>query len=142
MGTNFVNPLARTTMPRLHEGSGLRSQRDADAVPRVWQKTLTVAQQLGRLCQEVEQLQRELNRLRKRSSGSRTASAAATGMVFRGWWTNVATYNSQNVVFRTADGGSAGTYIAIADSIPPGTTPETGAPYWAALPYPPPGVWG
>ena len=64
------------------------------------------------------------------------------GMVFRGLWHNAVAYQSQNVVFRTASGGSAGVYIALLDNIPTGTAPETGAPYWAAFPYPPPGVWG
>ena len=77
------------------------------------------------------------------TSSRTTAPTASSGMVFRGLWSNaVSDYVSQNVVFRTPSGGSAGVYIALLDSVPSGTAPETGAPYWAAFPYPPPGVWG
>lgn len=64
------------------------------------------------------------------------------GMVFLGGWSSAVEYNSQEVVFYTPSGGSAGAYIGIADSIPIGTTPDTGSPWWCAWPYPPPGVWG
>jgi len=117
--------------------------RDGDAVPKLWQKHASSEQQLFRVSQAVEQLQRQLNRLRMRGgSGDAAPSDPATGMVFRGWWSNVASYNSQEVVFRTPSGGSSGVYIAVADNIPQGTLPEVGAPHWAAFPYPPPGVWG
>lgn len=143
MGTSFTNPIARKTMPRHHEASSQRSLRDSDATPRVWQKSLTMAQQMVRLCQEVEQIQRELNRLRLRKGVASGGTAAPrAGMIFRGLWHNaVDNYTAQDVVFRTPSGGSAGVYIALGN-VPTGTTPETGAPYWAAFPYPPPGVWG
>ena len=76
-----------------------------------------------------------------RASGGGGSSAAA-GMVFRGLWHGAALYMAQDVVFRTPSGGSAGVYIALLDNVPLDTAPETGAPYWAAFPYPPPGVWG
>ena len=142
MGTNFVNPISRGTQPRFHESSQLRSPRDSDSLHKGWKKNAQSTEQVYRLSQAVEQIQRELNRLRLRGGGTAgKKGATATGMVFRGWWSNVATYGEQEVVFRTPSGGSAGTYIALA-SVPAGTLPETGAPYWAAFPYPPPGVWG
>lgn len=143
MGTSFTNPLARTAPVKLREGSELRSPRDSDSVPRVWQKGMSIAQQIARVCQEVEQLQRELNRLRMRKGGPGAAAPAAqAGMVFRGLWSATEVYQSQHVVFRTPTGGSAGVYIALLNNIPMGQQPEIGAPYWAAFPYPPPGVWG
>jgi hypothetical protein len=65
-----ANPLPRIGLPRLHEGSGLRSGRDSDVTAKLWQKVLPVDQQLYRACQAIEELQRQLNRLRRRSGGS------------------------------------------------------------------------
>jgi hypothetical protein len=72
---NFNNPIPRTGLPSFQEGSRLRSPRDGDAVPRVWQKTSTASQQLYRTAQAVEQLQRQLNRLRKRKGGDSEGEA-------------------------------------------------------------------
>lgn len=73
----------------------------------------------------------------------KTAGGVATsGMVFRGGYNPAESYNSQEVVFYTPSGGSAGAYIGLLDDIPTGTIPDTGEPYWCAWPYPPPGVWG
>lgn len=64
------------------------------------------------------------------------------GMVFRGEWDDATgDYVTQNVVIFTPDGGQAGAYVAVQD-VPVNTPPDTGAPYWVAWPYPPPGVWG
>lgn len=69
-------------------------------------------------------------------------AAAVSGMIFRGLWSNVASYSAQHVVFRTPTGGAAGAYVGLEDNIPVGTLPESGAPWWSSWPYPPPGVWG
>jgi hypothetical protein len=144
MGTSFTNPIGRVSRQLYHESSRLRSPRDSDVVQRAWRKNSTLELQVAKACQAIEQIQRELNRLRRRIGAADVSpSTPGTGMIFRGIW-NIATddYVSQNVVFRTPDGGSAGTYIGLLDNIPTGTAPETGAPWWAAFPYPPPGVWG
>jgi hypothetical protein len=62
----FNNPIPRSGLPKFHESSRLRSPRDADAVPRLWQRSRTVTEQLFRTTQAVEQVQRQLNRLRRR----------------------------------------------------------------------------
>lgn len=62
----FNNPIPRSGLPKLHEASPQRSFRDSDAVPRLWQKGRTSTEQLYKTCQAVEQLQRQLNRLRLR----------------------------------------------------------------------------
>jgi len=144
MGTSFANPVGRGHREKLHESSRLRSGRDSDVVPRIWQKGQAAENQIFRLAQAVEQLQRELNRLRRRggSTDAAPATTPSTGMQFRGTWVDTYLYNYQDVVFRTPDGGSSGTYIAVSDNVPMGTPPEGGAPYWANFPYPPPGVWG
>ena len=66
---NFTNPIPRTGLPHFSESSKLRSPRDSDAVPRVWQKALTEKNQTYRNSQAIEQIQRQLNRLRKRKGG-------------------------------------------------------------------------
>ena len=143
MGISFTNPHVRKLMPTYSEASGQRSLRDSDATPRIWQKSLTMDQQIVRLCIEVEQLQRELGRLRiRKGAATSTPTVASTGMVFRGQWSNVVVYDAQNLVFRTPPGGSAGAYIAVLNTIPAGTLPEQGEPWWAAVPYPPAGMWG
>lgn len=68
MGTSFTNPIGRELRPRYNESSRLRSPRDSDVVPRIWQKSATVEQQLFRISQATEQVQRQLNRLRTRRS--------------------------------------------------------------------------
>ena len=71
-----------------------------------------------------------------------TGANPTSGMVFKGLWNNTLTYDSQNVVFYAPAGGSSGAYIAMEDSIPPGTAPDSGGIYWSAWPYPPAGMWG
>lgn len=142
MGTSFSNPIGRGNRSRYHESSRLRSPRDSDVVPKIWQKGVKVEDQLFRVAQACEQLQRQLNRLRMRKGGEEGQSEPVSGMVFKGEWVNTTVYDSQNVVFRTPIGGSRGAYIALADNIPAGTMPESGAPWWAAWPYPPSGLWG
>jgi hypothetical protein len=55
---------------------------------------------------------------------------------FRGEWVDQA-YEEQEIVIR----GILGTFVAVS-AVPAGTPPETGAPYWVALVWPSPGVWG
>jgi len=57
-------------------------------------------------------------------------------MTYKGEWTAGGTYAVQNIVTR----GVLGEFIAV-QAPPAGTAPETGAPYWHAWQYPPPGVW-
>lgn len=128
----FNNPIPRTGLPKFHESSPQRSLRDGDSVARIWQKARPLEQNGQRLANAVELLQRQFDRLRRRS-GSGEATA---GMTHRGEWDAALLYSPQNVVTR----GSLGEFIALA--MPPiGTAPETGAPYWHAWSYPPPGVW-
>ena len=70
MGTNFVNPISRGKPPFFHESSMLRSGRDSDSVQKAWKKNAAASNQTFRLSQSVEQVQRELNRLRLRGRGS------------------------------------------------------------------------
>ena len=64
-------------------------------------------------------------------------SGGGTGqMTYKGEWSAGGTYAVQNIVTR----GVLGEFIAV-QAPPAGTAPETGAPYWHAWQYPPPGVW-
>lgn len=127
----FNNPIPRTGLPRFHESSKLRPLRDSDSVARIWQKTEPLEKNGRRLANAVELLQRQFDRLRRRS-----AAESQQGMVYRGEWSALGSYNPQNLVTR----GVLGEFICLTQP-PVGTTPETGAPYWHALAGPPPGNW-
>lgn len=141
MGTNFVNPIARNTQPRHHESSRLRVARDSDSLHRAWKKEAQVGDQVYRLTQAVEQIQRELNRLRLRRSGDEIRkTGAASGDWFLGEWNTGLTVLAQQVVTFTPSGGQAGTYVCILDA-PVGEQPDTGTDYYTLLPNAPAGVW-
>lgn len=63
---SFILPTRRLTPPRFNESSTLRSPRDYDASPRLWQKNATINQQTEGLAQAVIQMKAELNRIRRR----------------------------------------------------------------------------
>ncbi len=138
MGTSFTNPIPRGRPTRFHESSQLRSQRDSDVVPRIWQKAASVGQNNERLAQAVEQLQREFNRLRRRK-GSEEASSPVNDW-FLGEWNDTMVVLRQQAVTFTPSGGQAGTYVCIQDA--PVATDPSDATYYTLLPYPAPGVWG
>lgn len=127
----FTNPMPRGPMVRTSASSPLRSARDVDSPLRLWQKTGEEGTQVAALQENVRQIQRQLDRLRKRGSGDE-----ATGMTYIGEWSAAVTYAAQNVVTR----GSLGEFICLQPP-PLATTPETGSPYWHALAQPPPGNW-
>lgn len=63
---NFNNPLPRTGLADFNEASRLRSPRDSDAVPRLWQKSKNDQQNLRAIGEATERTIRELQRLRRR----------------------------------------------------------------------------
>ena len=68
-----INPIPQKLAPRFREVSPLRSPRDSDATPRIHYKTADNTKQISQLVQCVQQLQREINRLRRR--GTTTSNA-------------------------------------------------------------------
>ena len=66
---NFNNPIPRATQPRFHEGSGLRSVRDSDALAVQWKKERTVSGQSADYGNALARIQRELIKLRRRQLG-------------------------------------------------------------------------
>jgi hypothetical protein len=129
---NFSNPIPRGPLVRSYVSSPLRSPRDADSPAKQWQKTHSAGEQIAALQENVRQLQRQFDRLRKRGSGE----DAGTGMTYMGEWSASVSYTEQNVVTR----GALGEFICI--QAISGTAPETGAPYWHGWVHPFPGVWG
>lgn len=73
----FNNPIPRSGLPRYNEASQLRSPRDSDANARLWHKDKQVGAQLDSLVKNVQQVQRQLDRLRRRagSGGEPVAEA-------------------------------------------------------------------
>lgn len=134
MANTFPNPMIRGVRKRPHEASRLRSPRDIDAVPRVWQQSSTLEQNVFRMSQAIEQLQRQIFRLRLRKTGEESVPEEA-GDWFMGEWDNTVEYSAQQAVEYTPTGGQAGIYVSLTD-VPTGTAPDTGAPYWYAWPTP------
>jgi len=138
MGTNFVNPIGRNTQPRYNESSKLRVARDRDSLHQQWKKNTQSTEQIYRLSQAVEQIQRELNRLRLRKGGEEGRRGAANDW-FLGEWNDTMVVLRQQAVTFTPSGGQAGTYVCILDA--PVATDPSDATYYTLLPYPAPGVW-
>lgn len=139
---SFTNPIARLTkQARFYESSALRSPRDSDSVTRAHIKTATTGRQLEKTMQAVEQIQRQLNRLRRKGQGDigKPAEAGTGGMEYKGEWSAALSYTAQQVVTR----GALGEFICVQDvsGADIGTEPETGAPFWHSWVNPPPGVW-
>lgn len=63
---NFNNPIPRSGLPRFHESSRLRSPRDSDATQRLWQKHRDAGKQAQANSLAIENLQRQIARLRRR----------------------------------------------------------------------------
>lgn len=130
---NFTNPIPRGPFVKTFASSPLRSHRDQDSPVKQWQKTGSTGEQVAALQENVKQLQRQFDRLRKRGGGG----DEATGMTYLGEWSASTTYSEQNLVTR----GALGEFVCL-QAPPVGTAPETGSPYWHGLVHPFPGVWG
>jgi len=113
--------------------SPLRSPRDQDSPVKQWQKAGSTGEQVLALQENVKQLQRQFDRLRRRGAGDE--AEATTGMTYKGEWNASTVYVAQNLVTR----GALGEFICILDA-PAATTPESGAPYWHGL-VTPLGMW-
>jgi len=119
---------------RTWPSSPLRSPRDADSPVKQWQKAGSTGEQVLALQENVKQLQRQFDRLRRRGAGD--DAEATTGMTYKGEWAADVEYVAQNVVTR----GALGEFICLqAISV---VAPETGAPYWHGWVHPFPGIWG
>ncbi len=130
-------PTASTRQPHYFEGSRLRSLRDRDAVSRAWILNRTTAHRNNSDSNQQFFANQKLARLRRRIVGGGTTSTS--GLVFKGEY-NGGAYAANSMVVFTPDGGAAGTYIST-KAVPAGVSPDTGNPYWIALPFPPAGVW-
>jgi len=59
------------------------------------------------------------------------------GAAYLGEWSSTTSYTKDKIVTR----GNLGDFIAVG-TVPAGTPPETGAPYWHGISFPTPGIWG
>ena len=70
---SFTNPIARAALQaKFYESSTQRSPRDSESIARSHIKHRATGGQIANMLQNIEQLQRQLNRLRKRTSGGFT----------------------------------------------------------------------
>lgn len=132
------SPLPRGRQPTFHQGSGLRSPRDADATARQWLRAKTANYNSGGTDRQMFFMLQKLSRQRKRIVGG-GGSTTSTGLVYKGEY-NGGAYDTQNVVEFTPDGASPGFYLAL-KPVPAGQSPDVGFPYWKAFPAPAPGQW-
>jgi hypothetical protein len=69
-------------------------------------------------------------------------AGTGTGTVkIAGEWDPAQSYEAQTIVCFTPDGEAAATFYSVI-KVPAGISPDTGAPYWAAFPMSPAGLWG
>jgi len=66
---NSAIPIQGTLRVWHHESSPLRSPRDSDSTPRQWQRAKVVEGQQAQTALALQQLQRDVNRLRMRPQG-------------------------------------------------------------------------
>lgn len=132
-------PLPRANQSLIHEGSGLRSVRDADRVSNWWKKNNGTANNLDGIYRSLFKLQIDLGRLRRRIVGG-GGTSSTSGVDFKGEYDPTASYKAKVIVIFTPDGGSPGTYIS--NQPVSGISPDIGLPNWTAFPNSPPGMWG
>lgn len=94
-------------------------------------------QNLARMGQVVEQLQKQIYRLRLRRGS--TEGGGTRKPFFLGDWNDTMAVSADQMVFFTPEGGQTGAYICILDA-PIGTDPSDAA-YYVRVPTPAPGVW-
>lgn len=133
MADNFTSGYRRDRLTKNGELSRLASPREPNSTLRNWTRTNGSITQNANVTNAASALMRKVARL-----GRQNYAAGGTGIM--GVWSPTLTYDAQNIVFFTPDGGAAGTYYAL-QAVPKNIAPDTGYPYWAAFPFPPAGVW-
>ena len=113
----------------------MRVLRDSDSVSQSYKKNEVSSTQTFGLARTVLMLDREIKKIKRRPSGG-AGITTSTGMTYKGEYDSGTQYDVQQIVTR----GVIGEFICVQQP-PIGTAPETGAPYWHALQYPPPGQW-
>ena len=116
----------------------MRSVRDSDNNPRIWNRTKSNTEQDVRNGAVIHQIQRQLAGLKRRIVGG-AASTPSAGMNFTGEYDPSATYNLNDVAVISL-GINQGTFIVIVPTVT-GIPPYNGAPNWAQLPGGVLGVW-
>lgn len=91
-----TNPIVNGPMPRYHEASELRTDRDSDMVSRQWARNKVVSRQTEDIVRSVRTLQRQLDMLRMYFG--RGGAAAGTGWKFKGEYDPAVGYKKNHVV--------------------------------------------
>ena len=129
--------MSRRLVFKRHAGSQMVSERERTATGKQWQISAQAEATIQHMAIAMERMQNEQGKMRRRIIGG--GGSTSGGMSFKGEY-NGGPYASQNVVVFVPDGGAAGTYIAL-KGVPAGIAPDTGNPYWMALPFPPAGIF-
>ena len=76
MSNSFNNPIPKDNYAKkTHEGSPLRSPRDRDSVGTQWKQIGNAQKNVQALTSNVQQIQRQLARLRRRGGGTSGSSS-------------------------------------------------------------------
>lgn len=83
---NSAIPIQGTLRVWHHESSPLRSPRDSDSTPRQWQRSKVVEGQQAATALALQQLQRDVNRLRMRPQAGESSGAFPFEIYQSGTW--------------------------------------------------------
>ncbi len=136
MRPHFNNPIPRTGTPHFVETSTLRSPRDPDVLLRLHFKHEDTSKNARYFQQALQQIQRQLDRLRVRTSQAQQAVQS----IFTGEYDPAQTYSAGQITIVSV-GANAGTYAYINNTPSIGNNPWAGGGYWTQLPGNPTGVW-
>lgn len=135
---NFQNPVVNPRLPKFHEGSRQRPQRDADANAQAWKRNRAAVQSNQGLVIAVNRIQKQVATMRRRIVGGGGGSSGT--IAFRGEYDPAASYKLLEVVVISL-GSSSGTYVCINQAGATGIAPFTGGNTWAQLPQGQLGAW-
>jgi len=100
---NFNSPIPRSGMPRFHESSPQRIARDSDATQRLWKKDKTIGKQTESNSLAIEELGRQVNRLRRRAGASEDARLEPFQIVRGADWLTFQVARNEGQIILTAD---------------------------------------
>jgi hypothetical protein len=124
------------TLPIAHESSALRSPRDSDDSRKQWKRARATNAQADSHKQAIQALSTQVQKIRRRILGGAQAPAAASGMIFRGEYSETLLYKAQDVVV-IRSGPNAGSYVCIlangGTNLQAPVIPDTNGLYWISL---------
>ena len=129
----FSSPLIRPAPPRHHEGSGMRSSRDADNTSKNWLKAKTTQAQENANTRAIQLLSRNLAKTRRRIVGG---GGTLTEEHFKGEYDSSAEtgYYVQYDEVVIASGANSGFYKMVGENYTKGDYPWLGNGVWLKVP--------